>query len=299
MEHIRAAIERAKGAAGAAGQPQEQFASDVRQQQFLPNSVPSTVMWGQEITIAGPQLEPKRVVAHDITDPRSRSFDMLRTQVLQSMDSKNSQLIGLTSPTPGCGKSLIAVNLALSICRQQERSVLLIDLDLRRPQVASYLGLNSKDGLLSVLEGRSKLASAIVQVNVRNHQFLALPCEAPTLSSSEWMASRAMTALLQDIRQSFRNWTVIVDLPPILPSDDVITILPQIDSTILVAAIGMTTMSEIKECTKHLESAAVARVVLNKAPNPPSEYYAYMTHSDSATKKKRRWGLKRRDSKRH
>src|SRR5262249_23137635 len=138
MEHIRAAIERAKGAAGAAGQPQEQFASDPRQPQFLPNSVPSSVMWGQEITIAGPQLETKRVVAHDITDPRSRSFDMLRTQVLQSMDSKNSQLIGLTSPTPGCGKSLIAVNLALSICRQQERSVLLIDLDLRRPQVASY-----------------------------------------------------------------------------------------------------------------------------------------------------------------
>ena len=297
MEHIRAAIERAKGASGAAGQPQEQFASDARQAQFLPNSVPSSVMWGKEVTIAGPYLESKRIVAHDIADPRSRSFDMLRTQVLQSMDSKNSQLIGVTSPTPGCGKSLIAINLALSIARQQERSVLLVDLDLRRPQVASYLGLNSKDGLLSVLEGRSKLSNAITQINVRDHRLLALPCEAPTLSSSEWMASRAMTAMLQEIRQVFRNWTVIVDLPPILPSDDVITILPQIDSTILVAAIGMSTMSEIKDCTKHLESAAVARVVLNKAPNPPATYYAYMTHPDSMTKK-RRWGLKRRASQR-
>ena len=295
MEHIRAAIERAKGATG--GQPQEQFASDPRQPQFLPNSVPSSVMWGQEITVAGPYLESKRIVAHDISDPRSRSFDMLRTQILQSMDSKNSQLIGLTSPTPGCGKSLISINLALSIARQQERSVLLVDLDLRRPQVASYLGLNSKVGLLSVLEGRSKLASAITQVNVRDHRLLALPCETSTLSSSEWMASRAMTAMLQEIRQAFRNWTVIVDLPPILPSDDVITILPQIDSTILVAAIGMSTMSEIKDCTKHLESTAVARVVLNKAPNPPAAYYAYMKHPDSMPKK-RRWGLKRRASKR-
>ena len=293
MEHIRAALERAKGASAAAGQPQEQFA-DGRQPQFLPNSVPSSVMWGKEITVAGPHLESKRVVAHDITDPRSRSFDMLRTQVLQSMDSKNSQLIGLTSPTPGCGKSLIAVNLALSIARQQERSVVLVDLDLRRPQIASYLGLNSQNGLLSVLEGRSKLSNAMVQVNVRNNRFLALPCEAATLSSSEWMASRAMTAVLQEIRQAFRNWTVIVDLPPILPSDDVITILPQIDSTILVAAIGLSTMSEIKECTKHLESAAVVRVVLNKAPNPPAAYYSYMTHPDSMPKKKRRWGLRRR-----
>ena len=298
MEHIRAAIERAKGATGAAGQPQqEQFASDARQAQFLPNSVPSSVMWGKEVTVAGPYLESKRIVAHDIADPRSRSFDMLRTQVLQSMDSKNSQLIGITSPTPGCGKSLIAINLALSIARQQERSVLLVDLDLRRPQVGSYLGLNSKDGLLSVLEGRSKLSNAITQVNVRDHRLLALHCEAPTLSSSEWMASRAMTAMLQEIRQVFRNWTVIVDLPPILPSDDVITILPQIDSTILVAAIGMSTMSEIKDCTKHLESVAVARVVLNKAPNPPAAYYSYMTHPDSMTKK-RRWGLKRRASQR-
>lgn len=295
MEHIRAAIERAKGASGA--QPQEQFAAEARHPQFLPNSVPSTVIWGKEVTIAGPFLEAKRIVAHDLADPRSRSFDMLRTQVLQSMDTKNSQLIGLTSPTPGCGKSLIAINLALSISRQQERSVLLVDLDLRRPQVASYLGLNCQDGILSVLEGRSKLSNAIVQVNVRNHRILTLPCEASTLSSSEWMASRAMTALIQEIRQIFRNWTVIVDLPPILPSDDVITILPQIDSTLLVAAIGQTTISEIKECTKHLETTPVARVVLNKAPNPPAQYYTYMTHPDSMTKK-RRWGLKRRASQR-
>jgi len=295
MEHIRAAIERAKGTSGA--QPQAQFASDARQPQFLPNSVPSTVMWGKEVTIAGPHLEAKRIVAHDIADPRSRSFDMLRTQVLQSMDTKNSQLIGLTSPTPGCGKSLIAINLALSISRQQERSVLLVDLDLRRPQVAGYLGLSCQEGILSVLEGRSKLSNAIVQVNVRNHRILTLPCEAATLSSSEWMASRAMTALIQEIRQIFRNWTVIVDLPPILPTDDVITILPQIDSTLLVAAIGQTTISEIKECTKHLESTPVARVVLNKAPNLPAQYYTYMTHPD-ATKKKRHWGLKRRASQR-
>lgn len=297
MEHIRAAIERAKGTAAAPAQPREQFASDGHQPQFLPNSVPSTVMWGREVAIAGPYLESKRIVAHDIADPRARSFDMLRTQVLQSMDAKNSQLIGVTSPTPGCGKSLIAINLALSICRQQERSVLLVDLDLRRPQVASYLGLNCKDGLLGVLEGRSKLSDAIVQVNVRNHRFLTLPCEAPTLSSSEWMASRAMTAILQEIRQTFRNWTVIVDLPPILPSDDVITILPQIDSTILVAAIGTSTISEIKDCTKHLESVAVARVVLNKSANPPAGYYSYMEHPEPVTKK-RRWGLKRRVSQR-
>jgi Mrp family chromosome partitioning ATPase len=198
---------------------------------------------------------------------------MLRTQVLQSMEAKPSQLIGITSPTPGCGKSLIAINLALSISRQQERAVLLVDMDLRRPQVANYLGLNCKDGLIGVLEGRVKLASAMVQARIKNQRFLALPCEAPTLSSSEWMASRQMSTVFQDIRQNFRNWTVIIDLPPILPSDDVITILPQIDSVLLVAAIGVSTVSEIKECNRHLESTYVARVVLNKTPDANIGYY--------------------------
>ena len=243
----------------------------------------------RDITLDGAHLESKRIIAHDIADPRSRSFDMLRTQVLQSMDMKSWQFLAATSATEGCGKSVVSVNLALSIARQPERSVLLVDLDLRKPQVASYLGIGNERGLLSVLNGRATLQNALVQARVEGREIVVLPCEAPTVNSSEWIASRAMRGLMQDIKRDFRGWTVIFDLPPLLSSDDVISILPQLDCVLFVVGAGKTTAEEIKECNRHLESTEVVRVVLNKAEDTTETYYSYpRSEKKAAPQKKRR-----------
>jgi protein-tyrosine kinase len=271
MEHIQQAIERAKGSAAADPKMQQQTRAATLQPQLDAKGTNQTA--GKKVDLNGAYLESKRIISHDIKDARTRSFDMLRTQVLQSMDEKSWQLLGVTSPTPGCGKSLIAVNLALSIARLSERSVLLIDMDLQKPQVANTLGFKCNQGLMSVLEGRTTLSSALIQAHIRNQHFLVLPCETSTLDSSEWMASRSMSALLQDIKRDFRGWTVILDLPPILPSDDVISILPQIDSVLFVVGIGTTKVAEIKECNKHLDATPIVRVVVNKATDAASTYY--------------------------
>ncbi len=83
-----------------------------------------------------------------------------------------------------------------------------------------------------------------------------------------------MAALLQQIKQDFRAWTVILDLPPVLTSDDVISILPQVDSVLFVAAAGATTLAEIKECNRHLQAASIVRVVLNKSADTTTKYYS-------------------------
>ncbi len=191
---------------------------------------------------------------------------MLRTQVLQSMDQKGWKILGITSPTPGCGKTVTAINLAFSIARQPERSVLLVDLDLQKPQVASCLGVKRESGVVSVLEGRTSLSSAIIQARVAKHRVVVLPVENSTSSSSALLASRAMGTLLQEIRRDYRSPTVILDLPPMLSSDDVLAILPQLDCILLVAAVGTSTVSQIEECNNHLQSAEVIRFVLNKVP---------------------------------
>ena len=102
-------------------------------------------------------LQSHRIVAYDGKDLRSRSFDMLRTEILQSMDLKGWKTLAVTSPTPSCGKTLTAINLALSMARQPERQVFLADLDLRKPQVADCLGLKCREGVLGVIEGRIEL----------------------------------------------------------------------------------------------------------------------------------------------
>lgn len=281
MEHIGKAIERAKGPLASETPMQMPVGPSGQQPHFQPNiSSPALASSsGKEIALNAAYLETKRIIAHDIADLRSRSFDMLRTQVLQSMDMKSWQFLGVTSPTEGCGKSVVAINLALSIARQPEKSVLLVDLDLQKPQVAGYLGLDCDRGVLSVLEGKTTLQNSLVRARIRKEQLLVLPCEASTMNSSEWIASRQMSALLQEIKRDFRAWTVIFDLPPVLTSDDVISILPQIDSVLFVVGAGTTTPAEIKECNKHLESAEIVRVVLNKAEDATATYYSYSRYA--------------------
>src|SRR5205814_6951946 len=100
-----------------------------------------------------------------------------------------------------------------------------------------------------------------------------LPGTVSTPGSSEWMASQTMGTLLQTIKREFRSKIVIFDLPPMLLGDDVISILPRMDAALLVAGIGSTSVSDIKECQKHLQRSPVVRVVVNKAIETVGSYY--------------------------
>lgn len=276
MEHIREAIERAKE--GPVATPQSPAtggqASPLLQRPLLNDVARDTAKTPfEEFRLNAVHLEDNRIISHDIADPRSKSIDMLRTQVLQSMNLNSWQFLGVTSPTPACGKSVISVNLALSIARQSERSVLLVDMDFQRPQVARYLGLKRDRGLLGVLEGRTKLPDATKRAQIYNYQFFVLPSEASTPRSSELITSRAMSTTLQEIKREFRDCTVIFDLPPMLTSDDVLSIIPSIDCVLLVAAAETSTIPEIKECSKHLATVPVVRVVLNKVNDKSTTYY--------------------------
>src|SRR3974390_1752623 len=138
MEKIEQAVERAKTASGEQLRPltrpqtatvQSELATTPQASRGVGTKPPSLGQRFNEVTISLEELERHRIVAHNAADPRSRAFDMLRTQVLQTMDKQNWRFLAITSPTAGCGKSVVAVNLALSIARQPERSALLIDMD--------------------------------------------------------------------------------------------------------------------------------------------------------------------------
>src|SRR5437016_7467020 len=83
-----------------------------------------------------------------------------KTKQVSGLWRYSAALRRFTSPTPDCGKTLTALNLALSIARQPERSVLLVDLDIQKGYVASSLGLRCEGGVLGVLEGRTPLSTA-------------------------------------------------------------------------------------------------------------------------------------------
>lgn len=272
MEQIRKAVELARSS-----EPAESASAPQAGRGYRP---PGRLAQGhgdgtrfQHVALNPAHLEAQRIIAHDISDHRGKAYDMLRTQVLRTMDLQSWQVLAVTSPTAGCGKTTTAINLALSIARQPERSVLLVDMDLQKPQVAHCLGIKCEIGLLSVVEGHAALEDALLSARVGARHLTVLPIEMPTANSSEFVASRAMGTLLKDLRREFHSHTIIFDMPPMLVSDEVITILPQLDCVLLVAAVGTTTPAEISECNRHLQSAEIVRLVVNKVPDSGSKYY--------------------------
>lgn len=275
MEHIRQALQRATESAVPDVKPQNKARENDPRVQSGPVSAGDAADGSQirEVELRHIQLESERIIAHDNTDPRTKSFDMLRTQILQSMDLKEWQILAVTSATPRCGKTLTAINLAMSIARQRERSVLLVDMDLQKPQISNRLSIKPERGIMSILEGNSTIAEALTRVRIGNLRLTVLPCEKSTTHSSEWMASSAMSEFLLELKRSDPSRIVILDLPPILTGDDVLLVLPQVDCVLFVAAVGTSTISEVKECNKHLQSTTVVRIALNKVSELGPAYY--------------------------
>ena len=227
------------------------------------------------VQLSAAHLASTRMVGHGAIGPQGHYYDMMRTQILQEMDQNAWQFLAVTSATAGCGKTVTACNLALSIARLAERSVLLVDMDMQKPKVAEYLGIKGNEGLLSVLEGEASLASVVVEANIGRSKLLVLPGEVCKSGSSEWMASQTMATLLQTIKREFRSRIVIFDMPPILLGDDVISVLPQLDAVLLVAGVGNTSVADIKECQKHLKTTPVVRVVVNRVTENTDGHYGY------------------------
>ena len=229
---------------------------------------------GSVVALDPEHLEFMRIIAHNVLDLRSRAYYMLRGKFCGPWPRKN-QPIGVTSPTAGCGKTLTSVNLAMSIARQQDKSALLVDLESAMAASRQDPRPEASTGVFGALEGKMTLPDAILRAQIGNHQVSLLPCETSTSHSSEWCASHETRSLIQDIRTYCRSQIAIIDLPPVLTGDDVISILPHLDCVILVTAVGVSTTSDIERCKRHLQSTEVVRVVLNKSAEQGVEHYYY------------------------
>jgi protein-tyrosine kinase len=260
MEEIRQAVERAR-ATGSSNAPRIADAPTL----VGPQS--------QEVELDPSWLLSQRIVAHDGEALESRPYDVLRTQVLQAMDANGWRILGVTSPTPGCGKTLTALNLSLSFARQQDGPVALVDLDLRKPEVAKRLGLKSRiSAVPDLLEGQTTFRNAVVFARAENQRLWVLPSR-PVKGSAELMGSAAMQDLLQSLKRDCR--IVVLDLPPVLSGDDVMCVLPHIDCFLLVTAVGLTKTKDVEESMRHLDPSKLVRLVVNKDTAARPNYYYY------------------------
>jgi len=209
------------------------------------------------------QLERNRIISFSKSDVRTVAFDRLRTQVLRTMRDYGWRTLAITSPTAGCGKTTVALNLAFSIAHQTEQTVLLADFDLRDPQVAEYLGLPESASLVDYLNGDVPISEVFVNPGIP--RLTLLPNHKAVLNAAETLMTRKLQNMVSDIRDRYESRMVIFDLPPLLTTDDALAFLPQVDCVLLVVASGQSTKSEVRTALNLLQDTEVLGSVLNKA----------------------------------
>ncbi len=200
------------------------------------------------------------IVGAQSTSPRAEAHRKLRTN-LQFVDvAQNASSILITSSVPGEGKSITAVNLALSLVESGER-VLLIDADMRKPQVSRYLDLANDVGLSNVLAGQAELDQVIQLWGDQGLHVLASGSVPP--NPAELLGSTRMRDLLRDLNERFDR--LVIDSPPILPVTDAVVISREVDSVLLVIRAHKTPRSEVSHAAAALSAvqAPVVGAVLN------------------------------------
>ncbi|MCY8451720.1 protein tyrosine kinase EpsB [Bacillus spizizenii] len=203
----------------------------------------------------------------------AEQYRTIRTNIEFSSVQTNLRSILVTSSVPGEGKSFSAANLAAVFAQQQEKKVLLVDADLRKPTINQTFQVENVTGLTNVLVGNASLSETVQKTLIDNLYVLTSGPTPP--NPAELLSSKAMGDLISDIYEQFS--LVIFDSPPLLAVADAQILANQTDGSVLVVLSGKTKTDTILKAKDALEqsNAKLLGALLNKKKMKKSEHYSY------------------------
>ena len=215
--------------------------------------------------------------------PLAEEFRVIKRPLLKNAfgtgaSIRNGNLIMVTSAFPREGKSFCAINLAMSIAMERDRTVLLVDADVARPSIPQKFGIAPDVGLMDVLlDSHVSLSDAIVRTNV--NKLALLPAGRPHRQATELLASEAMFNLLAELSERYSDRIVIFDSPPLLVTTEARTLAANMGQIVMVVESDNTTHEALREALATIESCDVVGMVLNKGrrsnPGDSYGYYGY------------------------
>ena len=233
----------------------------------------STIESVSRLTLDWRALSEKRVLSpRDTHHHAGAAYRMLRTQILQRARTHGLSTLGVISAVNGEGKTLTAINLALNLAAEPNQAVMLVDLDLRRPAVAQTLGLSASRGLEEWFGG--DIAAREVCYGIEGiDRLYVLPTLSPVMGSSEVLAGIGTRKLIEELKARDPGRLLVVDLPPVLLSDDALTVAPLLDGVVLVVNERRTRREDVSRVIELLANTKVVGTVLNRSSE--SEKRAY------------------------
>jgi protein-tyrosine kinase len=218
--------------------------------------------------------------------PRSRiadEFRVLKRPLLGNVSGdrvvpiKHANLIMVTSSVPGEGKTFSAINLAMSIAMELDKTVLLVDADVARPSLPKVLGLPHGRGLLDVLKNKSiDLSEVLIRTNVEKLSILQAGTQHA--QATELLASAEMARLLDEISMRYTDRIIIFDSPPLLVTTEARVLATQMGQIVFVVNAENTLQSDVLHALATIEACPVKMMMLNQVRTTAQGAYGYGYH---------------------
>lgn len=197
-------------------------------------------------------------------------FKGLRAKIEYKVDLTDLRVLAVTSAIAGEGKTLTAINLAANMAMTGRKKVVLMDLDMRKSDIARELQIGRGPGLSEFLTGVTPNVQVVQNSNVPG--LYIIPGGRPHHSPADMLAGEKFRNFLRDLRGKFD--LVILDTPPILPVPDALTVAEQVDAFILLFRLSHTPQNLFHQAVEELGLKKIMGVVLNGEEKKSDKYYS-------------------------
>lgn len=192
----------------------------------------------------------------------SEQMRILRTRIINKLEEIGGNTLLITSARPGEGKTLLAINLSISIAQEYDKTVLLVDSNLKNPMVHTYLGLDVDKGLADVLLKEAQIHEILINPGIS--RFIIMPAGKNLSGSAELLNSPTAQIIFKDIKTRYPERLIILDSPALLTSADPLILTNYADAILMVVEAEKTSREDIKSAVELLKGKPLIGVVLNK-----------------------------------
>lgn len=208
-------------------------------------------------------LKGQRIVSILNDNIVADQIKILRTQVMEQMAKIKGNTLLVTSANPKEGKTLIALNLAISIAQEVGHTVLFVEADMRTSSMEQKLGLKMNVGLSDLLMNSADIPDALINPGIE--KLVILPAGSPVKTSAELLGSPKMEGIIREMKTRYPDRFIIFDGPPILSFADPLVFSRFVDGILLVVEAEKTTKKDIARVMELLKGKPVIGAIYNKA----------------------------------
>jgi protein-tyrosine kinase len=215
-------------------------------------------------------IDPAKLDHHIvcITDQLSAAAEQyrkLKARIIAATSQNRQNTLMVASADIGEGKSITAINLAVTLAQGMDHTVLLVDADLRKPSITRYLGLEVDLGLSDYLAGRVELQDVLINTGIG--KLMLLPAGSPSGNPAELHSSNRMKELIAEMKHRYSDRYIIFDSSPVLVSADAISLSSNVDGVLLVVQAARTHMKVVGKAMDLLKNSPIIGVVYNNVPD--------------------------------